>query len=158
VLYRAAISIVGADPASHFEETFERNGWPPQWRESVYDPNHPTKSVCSRLQQILKSGYPPSILHPALRPFDGPRIDRSGCAEAFSHLATFASTFDLRLLFHPEALLLLAALALSFAFGSPFPGLPYKGTDISSGTKQSKQGFRSGAGGCGILARHELAV
>jgi uncharacterized protein YjlB len=40
VLYRAAISIVGADPASHFEETFERNGWPPQWRDSVYDFHH----------------------------------------------------------------------------------------------------------------------
>jgi uncharacterized protein YjlB len=40
LLYRAAISIVGADPASHFEETFERNGWPPQWRDSVYDFHH----------------------------------------------------------------------------------------------------------------------
>jgi hypothetical protein len=40
VLYRAAISIIGADPASHFEERFERNGWPPQWRDSVYDFHH----------------------------------------------------------------------------------------------------------------------
>src|SRR3979411_2318722 len=40
VLYRAAISIIGDDPASHFEERFERNGWPPQWRDSVYDFHH----------------------------------------------------------------------------------------------------------------------
>jgi uncharacterized protein YjlB len=40
VLYRAAISIIGIDPALHFEETFERNGWPPQWRDSVYDFHH----------------------------------------------------------------------------------------------------------------------
>jgi uncharacterized protein YjlB len=40
LLYRAAISIIGPDPASHFEETFERNGWPPQWRDSVYDFHH----------------------------------------------------------------------------------------------------------------------
>src|SRR5882672_3661694 len=40
LLYRAALPVVGADPASGFEATFERNGWPPQWRDSVYTFHH----------------------------------------------------------------------------------------------------------------------
>jgi uncharacterized protein YjlB len=40
LLYRNAIEPAGADPASLFETTFERNGWPPQWRASVYDFHH----------------------------------------------------------------------------------------------------------------------
>jgi len=40
LLYRGAIAAAGADPAARFELTFERNGWPPQWRDSVYDFHH----------------------------------------------------------------------------------------------------------------------
>jgi uncharacterized protein YjlB len=40
LLYRSALPLVGSDPASHFETTFERNGWPPQWRDSVYGFHH----------------------------------------------------------------------------------------------------------------------
>src|SRR5580658_6452713 len=40
LLYRAAIAGLGPDPASQFELTFERNGWPPQWRDNVYDFHH----------------------------------------------------------------------------------------------------------------------
>jgi uncharacterized protein YjlB len=40
LLYRAAIPTTGSDPASAFEETFERNGWPPQWRNGVYSFHH----------------------------------------------------------------------------------------------------------------------
>jgi uncharacterized protein YjlB len=40
LLYRAAIPVAGADPASRFEDLFRRNGWPPQWRDGVYDFHH----------------------------------------------------------------------------------------------------------------------
>ncbi len=40
LLYRKAIDIASADPASTFEATFHRNGWPPQWRNGVYDFHH----------------------------------------------------------------------------------------------------------------------
>jgi uncharacterized protein YjlB len=40
LLYRRALEVKGADPAAHFEEVFGRNGWPPQWRNGVYDFHH----------------------------------------------------------------------------------------------------------------------
>jgi uncharacterized protein YjlB len=40
LLYRNAITIEGADPASAFEKRFKSNGWPPQWRDGVYDFHH----------------------------------------------------------------------------------------------------------------------
>jgi len=40
LLYPTVIPVVGTDPASRFESTFLRNGWPPQWRDSVYDFHH----------------------------------------------------------------------------------------------------------------------
>ncbi|HEX4230835.1 MAG TPA: hypothetical protein VHZ07_19310 [Bryobacteraceae bacterium] len=40
LLYRNAIPIEGEDPAAVFENRFESNGWPPQWRDSVYDFHH----------------------------------------------------------------------------------------------------------------------
>lgn len=40
LLYRKAIAIEGDDPAAIFEKRFESNGWPPQWRDSVYDFHH----------------------------------------------------------------------------------------------------------------------
>ncbi len=40
LLYRRAIAPAGSDPAAQFEKIFERNGWPPQWRDSVYDFHH----------------------------------------------------------------------------------------------------------------------
>jgi hypothetical protein len=40
LLYRAVIDAVGKDPASHFETAFLRNGWPPKWRNGVYDFHH----------------------------------------------------------------------------------------------------------------------
>ncbi|PLZ01298.1 cupin [Burkholderia sp. WAC0059] len=40
LLYRSAIKPVGDDPASLFEQAFDRNGWPPQWRNGIYDFHH----------------------------------------------------------------------------------------------------------------------
>ncbi len=40
LLYRHAVAIEGSDPAVLFETQFERNGWPPQWRDGVYDFHH----------------------------------------------------------------------------------------------------------------------
>jgi uncharacterized protein YjlB len=41
LLYRGAFnSAHGADPAALFEQGFRRNGWPPQWRNDVYDFHH----------------------------------------------------------------------------------------------------------------------
>jgi len=40
LLYRSAIAAGGEDPCLLFEELFRRNGWPPQWRNGVYDYHH----------------------------------------------------------------------------------------------------------------------
>lgn len=40
LLYRSAIDIAGSDPAARFEAIFQRNGWPPQWRNGVYSYHH----------------------------------------------------------------------------------------------------------------------
>lgn len=40
LLYRHAIAATGADPAAAFEAAFARNGWPPAWRNGVYDFHH----------------------------------------------------------------------------------------------------------------------
>ena len=40
LLYRRAIPIASADPARIFEQVFQRNGWPPQWRNGVYTFHH----------------------------------------------------------------------------------------------------------------------
>jgi uncharacterized protein YjlB len=40
LLYRAAMDPAQSDPAAFFEQLFTRNGWPPQWRNGVYDFHH----------------------------------------------------------------------------------------------------------------------
>jgi uncharacterized protein YjlB len=40
LFYKSAIKVAGEDPASLFEAVFQRNGWPPQWRDGVYDFHH----------------------------------------------------------------------------------------------------------------------
>jgi Uncharacterized protein containing double-stranded beta helix domain len=40
LVYSKAISLQGNDPAAQFEEMFTTNGWPPQWRDGVYNYHH----------------------------------------------------------------------------------------------------------------------
>lgn len=40
ILYRNALPTEGDDPAAAFEALFEKNGWPPQWRNGVYSFHH----------------------------------------------------------------------------------------------------------------------
>jgi uncharacterized protein YjlB len=40
LLYPRAIAVDGSDPAARFEQLFSANGWPPQWRDGVYDYHH----------------------------------------------------------------------------------------------------------------------
>jgi uncharacterized protein YjlB len=40
LFYKSAIKAIGSDPASLFEAAFRRNGWPPRWRNGVYDFHH----------------------------------------------------------------------------------------------------------------------
>jgi uncharacterized protein YjlB len=40
LLYRGVFAPHEDDPALLFEQTFRRNGWPPQWRNGVYDFHH----------------------------------------------------------------------------------------------------------------------
>jgi uncharacterized protein YjlB len=40
LVYRKGVSASGRDPAAAFEDTFRRNGWPPEWRNGVYGFHH----------------------------------------------------------------------------------------------------------------------
>ena len=40
LLYRKAVEASGSDPAAAVEDRFQRNGWPPQWRNGVYAFHH----------------------------------------------------------------------------------------------------------------------
>jgi uncharacterized protein YjlB len=40
LIYHHALDISGPDAAAAFEQAFLRNGWPPQWRNGIYDFHH----------------------------------------------------------------------------------------------------------------------
>lgn len=40
LIYHGGLDLSADDPASNFEELFRVNGWPPQWRNGIYDFHH----------------------------------------------------------------------------------------------------------------------
>lgn len=40
IIYESAVSVTGKNPAALFEKIFSAHGWPPQWRDGVYDYHH----------------------------------------------------------------------------------------------------------------------
>jgi len=40
ILYRGALTTEERDLSAAFEALFRRNGWPPQWRDGIYDFHH----------------------------------------------------------------------------------------------------------------------
>jgi uncharacterized protein YjlB len=40
LIYHGALDLSASDPAATFEQIFHRNGWPPQWRNGIYDFHH----------------------------------------------------------------------------------------------------------------------
>ncbi|MBB3103356.1 cupin domain-containing protein [Azomonas macrocytogenes] len=40
LVYRGVLAANGGNPAADFEERFERTGWPPRWRASIYSFHH----------------------------------------------------------------------------------------------------------------------
>jgi uncharacterized protein YjlB len=40
LVYRAVVRVQGSDPAANVEALFSRNGWVPDWRDSVYPFHH----------------------------------------------------------------------------------------------------------------------
>jgi uncharacterized protein YjlB len=40
LVYRAAIEADRDDPAAAFERAFAANGWPPEWRDGIFDYHH----------------------------------------------------------------------------------------------------------------------
>jgi uncharacterized protein YjlB len=40
LVYHGALKVSGPDPAATFEQAFLHNGWPPQWRNGIYDYHH----------------------------------------------------------------------------------------------------------------------
>jgi uncharacterized protein YjlB len=40
LIYRGVIDVSEDDPAAAFEAMFERNGWPPQWRDTIFTYHH----------------------------------------------------------------------------------------------------------------------
>ena len=40
LIYRGVMAAPGDDSAVQFEDLFKRNGWPPEWRDSVYAYHH----------------------------------------------------------------------------------------------------------------------
>jgi uncharacterized protein YjlB len=40
LVYRGAVEGEGDEAAERFEQLFEEHGWPPQWRDTVYDYHH----------------------------------------------------------------------------------------------------------------------
>jgi len=40
LIYRDVVGVSGADAAADFEQAFGHNGWPPQWRNGIYNFHH----------------------------------------------------------------------------------------------------------------------
>ena len=40
LIYREVLDVSRVNAAEHFEQTFQRNGWPPQWRNGIYNFHH----------------------------------------------------------------------------------------------------------------------